>query len=475
VPPECTLDAECDDKDACSGKETCSGGKCVAGTPANCGNPDPAHCIGECVDNAGTATCVVKGKDADGDLHLDMKCTASSLTADDCDDNNKGVYTGASEVCDGVDNDCNGKDELEEGTAINGSAADFVKTGDPITPAIAWSPTSKQYGVVWAANGIYFARMSANGTMVGSPVQVGTGFPETPRIAWNGTHFGVSWLTAGKVMFRRVTTAATFPDAAKTISDGASKATDADLAATPTGWMAIWSDIRSNTFGTLYAHIIDATGNPVGVDTQVATNAGTNRAPAIASAGTGLIAAQERGTTSLSNSVKIFNMSPTSVVSGEKVVSADPLPLGTTAARPAIASTSAGLAMAWSESTAGADKVRYYEQRTNGQAACSALTLPGGFPAVVGGVAARGDARVVVFGQDSNLSAKVQLVRVKADCKSPLTQKIADADLPDWISFGVPDLAWSDQSAVVVWIDQSTGNSVLRRWVSGPNLCDAPK
>ncbi len=476
LPTGCTGDGECDDNLGCNGKETCNAGTCVAGTAVSCSNPDATHCIGECVENAGTATCIVKGKDTDGDTHLDMKCTASSLTADDCDDGNKNVHPGASEVCDGIDNDCNGKDELEEGTSISGSAADFFKASDAYTPAVAWSPVSKQYGVVWlGAGGVQFARMSATGAMVGTPVTVEPGALEAPRIAWSGTHFGVTWLNGLKVMFRRVAPGATFPEGAKVISDGAAKALSPDLAATNSGWMAIWSDKRSNTWGTLYARAIDAAGSPTGAtDTQVATSGGTNGAPAIASIGTGLFVAQERGSAGTPNSVKVFGMSPAFVVTGEKAVSADPLPSGTTAVRPAVAPTGEGWAMAWSESAAAGDKVRYYEQRSNGQAACSPLALPGGSPAIVAGVAARGGSRVTVFGQDTGFSAKVQLVRFKTDCKSPLTQKVSDTDVPDWTSFGIPALAWSDKSAVVLWVDHTTGTSVLRRWISGPNLCDAP-
>lgn len=116
LPADCKTDPDCDDGKACTGKETCSAGKCVAGTEVKCPNPDAAHCEGVCEEAAGgSSTCLVRGKDADGDKHLDKACTASTATADDCDDGNKNAYPGATESCDGVDNDCNGLSDERDG------------------------------------------------------------------------------------------------------------------------------------------------------------------------------------------------------------------------------------------------------------------------------------------------------------------------------------------------------------------------
>lgn len=82
-PPTCGSDV-CDDGDPCT-RDTCAGMKCI----------------------------YIK-IDADGDGYAPGTCRAgSSVEGGDCADTNKDVHPGAKEVCDGLDNDCNGK--IDEG------------------------------------------------------------------------------------------------------------------------------------------------------------------------------------------------------------------------------------------------------------------------------------------------------------------------------------------------------------------------
>jgi hypothetical protein len=95
----CASDAECSDVLYCNGAETCAPGDananargCVAGAP-----PCPA---GRCIESmmrCADADCV----DADGDGALAIACGG-----DDCDDADPGRYPGRTERCDFVDDDC---------------------------------------------------------------------------------------------------------------------------------------------------------------------------------------------------------------------------------------------------------------------------------------------------------------------------------------------------------------------------------
>lgn len=57
--------------------------------------------------NFNTSTCLYTPLDNDGDGHSPLIC--SSIGGDDCNDANDAIYHGAEEICDGVDNDCDGQ------------------------------------------------------------------------------------------------------------------------------------------------------------------------------------------------------------------------------------------------------------------------------------------------------------------------------------------------------------------------------
>ncbi|MCA9594923.1 MAG: putative metal-binding motif-containing protein [Myxococcales bacterium] len=474
LPADCTGDTECDDKDMCNGKETCNNGKCQNGTPPQCTNPDGVHCSAAC--EPSTGDCIIKGLDADSDQHLDAKCTAATTPGDDCDDTNDKVYTGADEVCDGIDNDCNGKDELEEGTPMLGGVSDLVEGQ---FPAIAWSPTDKHYGVVWLdpfGDGINYARIDQNGQLDTSSRKQVTKQTSRPRIAWSGTEFGVSWIDNGQVMFRRVLPDGTFPDVAKVVSESFSAAPDtsADLAGTSSGWIVAWSDITSNPWGRIRVRAISATGTPQDFDHEVGDTGGSNREPAISSGFAGVLVARERGALQFSTSIKAFRLSSALATVGDAAVSADPLPNAAQGIHPAASATAQGWALAWTESSTSAESISYVELLASGAKACTASALPSNKPAVVGAVASRGEARLVVYGQNSNQNATVHAVSFDAKCQVRSQAKLADIDNPGWIDFGVPVAAWGDLGTAILWVDETSGLTMVRSWISGPNLCDNP-
>lgn len=96
----CITDAECNNGAFCDGQEQCEKGACVSGKlpcleSQLCDDRDRA-CLTDCD----------TGADADGDGH-----EATDCGGDDCDDSNSSRYPGNEEVCDseGVDEDCDMK------------------------------------------------------------------------------------------------------------------------------------------------------------------------------------------------------------------------------------------------------------------------------------------------------------------------------------------------------------------------------
>ena len=195
----CTSDPDCDDGLACNGKETCSAGHCKAGTAFQCTNPDAAHCSVACAEADGGTNCVVSANDADKDQHGDALCAQAVTPGDDCDDTNKDVYPGATETCNGIDDDCDGKDDLQEGFQLSGAAALLVGTGvtGAYQPSAVWGDTADAYGVAWTdeRDGIprvYFGLMSSSGAFKGNQTALSEGTASintatVPSIAWSGT------------------------------------------------------------------------------------------------------------------------------------------------------------------------------------------------------------------------------------------------------------------------------------------------
>src|ERR1043165_3477945 len=85
-------------------------GACVAETPRG-GRQEPDAAVG---DDASCATPQTFFEDHDGDGHGDMALSVQACTqpagtvtvGDDCDDTDATRHPGATDVCDGVDNDC---------------------------------------------------------------------------------------------------------------------------------------------------------------------------------------------------------------------------------------------------------------------------------------------------------------------------------------------------------------------------------
>ena len=184
--PRCTSNAQCDDGLFCNGIEACSGNRCYPGIAPDCDDafacsidscdesmrqcthapPDAdrdghgdARCFGDDCDDADplrhpgrTEVCdsgrdedcddtTIGSLDQDGDGHIDADCcnvtsTASSCGAD-CNDDEDGVHPGVPEVCNQVDDDCNGS--TDEGAQVllfldrdgdgHGAAGEFAQLG----------------------------------------------------------------------------------------------------------------------------------------------------------------------------------------------------------------------------------------------------------------------------------------------------------------------------------------------------------
>lgn len=196
----CSEDSDCDDGDACDGKETCKPDHTCTAGPKPCGPAsDPLHCEIQCTDAAGTAECGNEvALDMDGDGHGEPLCLAAP--GDDCNDGDPDAYPGATETCDGEDNDCDNLIDLEDGLPLGG--APFVIASplgvDAVRPQAAWLTPAKRLGVVWQRNGVEsrLTVLDDAGTPIESDIELATGqFDQMqPVITSDDTHFAVAWV-----------------------------------------------------------------------------------------------------------------------------------------------------------------------------------------------------------------------------------------------------------------------------------------
>jgi hypothetical protein len=147
----------------------------------------------------------------------------------DCNDNDPRRFPGNPEVCDVVDNDCDGVpddglaavpeicdgldnncDGLIDNNGACGGRCEAMQAIGPDTrvttaAGLSWEPsivwTGSQYGIAWeddrdGDSEIYFARLSSSGARVGGDVRVTQApFPSrAPRITWTGSEFAIVWL-----------------------------------------------------------------------------------------------------------------------------------------------------------------------------------------------------------------------------------------------------------------------------------------
>jgi hypothetical protein len=201
---ECTRSEECEGfGDRCA-PVACVDGRCIDSPPVFCDDLDP--CTDDACDPA-TGACVHTPKtlDSDGDgfrAPLPGKRPGEpGACGDDCDDTSARAFPGAEEVCDGVDNDCNGVVD-DDARYVPATGADAILISDegtsPATPGgIAWS--GERYFAAWNAT-------TRGGTRVQSAFidRDGKKGPTTPitnviadafdgRAVWTGAYYGTSW------------------------------------------------------------------------------------------------------------------------------------------------------------------------------------------------------------------------------------------------------------------------------------------
>lgn len=293
--PPCTSDLDCDDGVYCDGAEVCEEGRCRRGAPPTCDDGDV--CTEDlCVEE--TESCQHPRRevaDADGDGYFVV-----GLCGDDCDDADPGVYPGATEVCNGGDDDCDGR--IDEGASYEPEGrATRLSFGPEVSGrgAPAWSPLTGTFGVTfWEYQGgtanLFFQQLAPDGRPVAPPKPLTPGRADAfgAALVWNEeeAQYGLVWQDrrdgVWEVYFNRLT------------PDGEKLAPDLRLTVTPhwsvnptllwTGgeYAVAWQDWRHEVTAPdnfeVYLTFVDREGFEIGDDIRLTFDDDTSEAPVLA-------------------------------------------------------------------------------------------------------------------------------------------------------------------------------------------------
>ncbi len=163
-------------------------------------------------------------RDADGDGHGDPSMTMTRCAAvdgwvtmgDDCDDGDATVFPGSTEVCDGVDQDCDGA--IDEGLIGPVGAPTLIGTSGVSVTSNAVAPFDAGYVVTWVStSGLpYYQTVTPAGALIGPPQVVAmpamTGYSSTMiGVTTVGNTAVFAWVEHGQLRGRRLPLDATTP------------------------------------------------------------------------------------------------------------------------------------------------------------------------------------------------------------------------------------------------------------------------
>jgi len=325
--PECDVDADCPGYDNLCGLVICvdtehyDGGlptlpagavmpprACVPLEPVDCDDQDTCT-IDSCVPETGECEHGPATLDSDGDGHRaplpGMVAGAPGSCGDDCDDSSPLAYPGNEELCDGVDNDCNGV--VDDDAKFTPLTEDPLQISGNIAPAepggLAFNGDTYMSIYSGTASGfdMYATRLDPEGNKL-SPIEEKIGLQNADSyggpIVWTGDRYGVAWQDRRDGDYEIYFTLLD-PEGVKIIADTRLTnswgfSVNVDLAWNGSEFVVLWQDDRTGVFEVM-AQRVSVDGLPLGGNTTLSPPGLNNEAPAIASGTQGIGVAWANG------------------------------------------------------------------------------------------------------------------------------------------------------------------------------------
>lgn len=408
-----------------------------------CANADETHCDVSCTISGGSPSCAVSAKDADDDGYRAAACAAAP--GDDCDDSTDAVSPGTAEVCDGVDNDCDGKLDLSDGLSLVGSIKDIANR-NRVAVASQGSGFFALVGTSPVDQGLFYGSINASGTSDFDTTPIFSPADETylaPQAAALGATVGVVYVRSGKggrFVHAGMTTNGCCWEVASPPGSSAQPRMG-DISAREQGDFLMTSARTSSSGDTVYV----ATHNELGSSSEnsmvfTASSLDATYSPRVASVG------ENSGLLWQTLSPRALNwslLSPSLEFGATEELSA-------TAYYADLASVDTGYAIAWVEGAG----FRFMLKDSNGTTACTSSVVPFGTVAANQELALADSAHGVVVIATSPDSNTVHLFRFSDACEvTDDTDVSSSATAPT-----APSAARSGTNLVIYWTEGSTGH-----------------
>ncbi|HVW24280.1 MAG TPA: MopE-related protein [Polyangiaceae bacterium] len=292
---DCTADLDCGVLDLCAPIH-CVAGACVASPKIVCNDDNP--CTEDwCISTTGQCQFRSITHDEDGDGHNapipGFAPGSPGSCGDDCDDTSPLAYPGAKEVCDGVDNDCNGIVDDGARYVPSSSPAVLLSPGDTQAGLGGIAFGKQDFAVAFAADSESWANTFTTFAPTGAITLPPTAVTHvntdtfTGPLVWTGSVFGLAWEdrrnsdfeiyfnrldTMGRKLSPdlRVTNAPRFSLRPSMVWDGAD-------------YIVVWSDTREGDgSGLILGQRIDSDGNLIGKNIELSPQGADADGPRLA-------------------------------------------------------------------------------------------------------------------------------------------------------------------------------------------------
>ncbi len=428
--PECELDADCPGADdlcapvRCIDPENFDGELpelppgavlpprvCLVVDPVDCDDNDP--CTNDsCVAETGLCSYSDATLDLDGDGFRAPRDGflpgAPDSCGDDCNDASALAFPGNPEICDGVDNDCNGI--VDDGSIFEPLNPNPLRlSSDMLAPAGAngLAFDGDTYLSLFAGgNGetnMFLSRITQQGQL-SSPNEEPFTFQNADafggEILWIGDRYGVLWQERRdgdyEVYFTLLNKAAekAIPDTRLTNAPGFS--INGTLAWTGNEFIGAWQDERNGSFD-VYAQRISVDGVPIGANVRLTDAPFDDEAPSLAVGVTTVALAYGNSNAGQNVRLRLFNLSDLSPITGVIEVT-----LGVDAVYPDVIWNGDRYLVTWFVRT-GSEKAVFgatFDEAGNALTPPTAISNPGPFRSRYPTVLPLGDRSLFIYSDD---------------------------------------------------------------------------